>query len=330
MLDVNDTWKHFVIGAKSIDKSITASETPKDEYGFSRRSIHLDGETWELHCLRDKYYFHLYDPLHKSDSKYNFKFHHCETAEEAEEHGKEFVSFARRPERKKNMATAQKDVASKRAAIEKMIYDTVQLMDPSGDNTTRWKNIFAKMDDKQFAEFMEHLAKKECQLNIVMPNMKKVPKIPDLLKAADKVGLKLAHRLWLPDKTRPGKRYLTNESYLVLELPIRRAQQEWDKKLQVPSRDTHVDALTGQVIMDDRACHLSTPEIQSLSTRGLDATLTELVKVRGGDVVAYGDFKRQLEESGEARLESLDPRTRARSGILAKVLLQSMMLDNNL
>ena len=82
--------------------------------------------------------------------------------------------------------------------------------------------------------------------------------------------------------------------------------------------------------MDDRACHLSTPEIQSLSTRGLDATLTELVKVRGGDVVAYGDFKRQLEESGEARLESLDPRTRARSGILAKVLLQSMMLDNNL
>ena len=221
-------------------------------------------------------------------------------------------------------------ISQKRAKIEKMIYETVQLMDPSGDNTTRWKNIFAKMNDKQFAEFMEHLAKKECQLNIVMPNMKKVPKIPDLLKAADKVGLKLAHRLWLPDKTRPGKRYLTNESYLVLELPIRRAQQEWDKKLQVPSRDTHVDALTGQVIMDDRACHLSTPEIQSLSTRGLDATLTELVKVRGGDVVAYGDFKRQLEESGEARLESLDPRTRARSGVLAKVLLQSMMLDNNL
>jgi hypothetical protein len=82
--------------------------------------------------------------------------------------------------------------------------------------------------------------------------------------------------------------------------------------------------------MDDRACHLSTPEIQALATRGLDATLSELVKVRGGDVMAYGDFKRQLEESGEANISSLDPRTRARSGILAKVLLQSMLIDNNL
>lgn len=219
---------------------------------------------------------------------------------------------------------------ARRAAIEKMIYATVQKMDPSGDNTRRWQNIFASMNDKQFGEFIEHLRNKECQLNIVMPNMKKVPKIHDLVDAANFVGLQLAHRIWLPDRTRPGKKFLTNEKYLVLEIPVRRAQQEWDKKLQVPSRDSHVDALTGQVILDDRACHLSTPEIQALSTRGLEKTLQEFVKVRGGDVIAYGDFKRQLEESGEAKCSSLDPRTRARSGVLAHVLLQSMMIDNNL
>ena len=187
-----------------------------------------------------------------------------------------------------------------------MIYATVQKMDPSGDNTRRWQNIFASMNDKQFGEFIEHLRNKECQLNIVMPNMKKVPKIPDLVDAANFVGLQLAHRIWLPDRTRPGKKFLTNEKYLVLEIPVRRAQQEWDKKLQVPSRDSHVDA------------------------RGLEKTLQEFVKVRGGDVIAYGDFKRQLEESGEAKCSSLDPRTRARSGVLAHVLLQSMMIDNNL
>ena len=230
----------------------------------------------------------------------------------------------------------QTEFKKRRAMIEKMIYEVVNVMDPpregqtAGDNCRRWQSLLSSMDDKQFAKFIEHLRKKECQLNIVMPNMKKTPKIPNLLQAAKMVGLKTSHRLWLPDRTRPGKRFLTNEKYLVLEIPIRRAQQEWDKKLQVPSRDSHVDALTGQVIMDDKACHLSTPEIQSLSTRGLEKTLQELVRVRGGDVVAYGDFNRQLQESGEAKLESLDPRTRARASVISHVLLQSMMIDNNL
>lgn len=228
------------------------------------------------------------------------------------------------------------DFAKRRAMIEKMIYDTINVMDPpadgkgDGDNTKRWKALLSNMSDKEFEKFIDHLRNKRCQLNIVMPNMKKTPKIPNLLQAAKMVGLKTSHRLWLPDRTRPGKKFLTNEKYLVLEIPIRRAQQEWDKKLQVPSRDSHVDALTGQVIMDDKACHLSTPEIQSLSTRGLNATLAELIRVRGGDVVAYGDFNRQLQEAGEAKLGSLDPRTRARSGVISHVLLESMMFENNL
>jgi hypothetical protein len=271
--------------------------------------------------------FELHDKEHEADPSYNFSAT-ITSDKDVEPAAKKFVNHL---DSLVSTEAANMDIMKqKRATIEKMIYDTVQIMDPSGDNTKRWQDIFSKMNDAEFGKFIEKLRNKEVQLNIVMPNMKKVPKIPDLVKAAEKVGLTLAHRLWLPDKTRPGKRYLTNEKYLVLELPIRRAQQEWDKKLQVPSRDTHVDALTGQVIMDDRACHLSTPEIQALATRGLDATLSELVKVRGGDVMAYGDFKRQLEESGEANISSLDPRTRARSGILAKVLLQSMLIDNNL
>lgn len=224
----------------------------------------------------------------------------------------------------------------RREQIEKMIYSVMNTIDPpregqlAGDNCRRWQSILSGMDDKAFVKFIDHLRKKEYQLNVVMPNMKKTPRIPNLLKAAKMVGLKTSHRLWLPDRTRPGKKFLTNEKYLVLEIPIRRAQQEWDKKLQVPERDNHIDALTGQVIMGDKACHLSAPEIQSLSARGLEKTLQELIRVRGGDVSAYGDFNRQLQEAGEARLDSLDPRTRARASVISHVLLQSMMIENNL
>lgn len=313
------------INALGKEASLHSSVT---KHGFTVNEIVLYNKSFRVHWVRSMTHnFELHDKEHEADPSYNFSAT-ITSDKDVEPAAKKFVNHL---DSLVSTEAANMDIMKqKRATIEKMIYDTVQIMDPSGDNTKRWQDIFSKMSDAEFGKFIEKLRNKEVQLNIVMPNMKKVPKIPDLVKAAEKVGLTLAHRLWLPDKTRPGKRYLTNEKYLVLELPIRRAQQEWDKKLQVPSRDTHVDALTGQVIMDDRACHLSTPEIQALATRGLDATLSELVKVRGGDVMAYGDFKRQLEESGEANISSLDPRTRARSGILARVLLQSMLIDNNL
>lgn len=308
----------FVKGAQTVDSTISSSTT-KDKLGFTVNTVQAGSFSYKLGITRDFHdRFQMHDPI---SGVTRFKCEMPETQEEAIESGVKFAKFA---------VESLSGFSTKRQKIEKMIYDVVQMIDPSGDNTKRWKDIFGAMNDKQFAEFMGHLEKKECQLNVVMPNMKKTPKIPDLVKAAEKVGLKLSHRLWLPDRTKPGKKYLTNESYLILELPIRRAQQEWDKKLQVPSRDTHVDALTGQVILDDRACHLSAPEIQSLSTRRLDKTLQEFVRVRGGDINAYGDFKRQMEEGGSASLATLDPRTRARAGTLSNILLLSMMIENNL
>ena len=113
-------------------------------------------------------------------------------------------------------------------------------------------------------------------------------------------------------------------------LSIRRAQQEWDKKLSVPSRDKSVDLLTGQVVGDDRNCALAVDEIRSLGAKGLTNTLIELAKVRGGDVSTYGDFKRQMQENGSVKLASLDPSTRVRSADMAKILFRGMMLDCNL
>lgn len=221
-------------------------------------------------------------------------------------------------------------VQRKRVKIQQMVLEAMSKLDPSGDNTKRWQGFFNKLDDKNFDKFMKNLKDKKVAMNIIMPNLKKPLKIKYLLDAAETVGLKLSHRLWMPDRTRPGKKYLTNEKYLVLTLPIRRAQQEWDKKLSVPSRDRKIDALTGQVVSDDSACAISAPEIQSLNVRGLHNVLNEIVRVRGGDVAAYGDMNRQLQENGEARLESLDPRTRARAGTIAHILLEGMMIENNM
>ena len=217
----------------------------------------------------------------------------------------------------------------KRKRIIAHIVKVMDTLDPSGDNGRRYQNLLGKMSDNDFIRFMTDLSKGAIAINIIMPNMKKSLKIHDLIRGLSVVDLNVYHKLWLTDVT-TGRKYLTNEKYLVLQLPIRRAQQEVDKKLSVPSRDQRIDALTGQVSGPDRACALSAPEIQSLNTRGLEATLNELVRVRGGDINAYGDFKRQLEETGGAELNALDPRTRTRSSVIAKVLLTALLFDNNL
>lgn len=221
------------------------------------------------------------------------------------------------------------DPKSKRQAIEAYVLKVMKQLDPAGDNEDRWKKFFASLSDKAFNEYMEHIRKSECQLNLVMPNMKKTLKMQDLINAAKTVNLKVAHRLWLTDRV-TGRKYLTNEEHLVLMLYIRRAQQEWDKKISVPARDKSVDLLTGQVVGADRNCALAADEIRSLGSRGLTNTLIELARVRGGDVTAYGDFKRQMQENGSVRLESLDPSTRVRSADVAKILFRGMMLDCNL
>lgn len=222
-----------------------------------------------------------------------------------------------------------KDPKKKRARIESIVLSRMNDMDPSGDNAKRFKEFFSKLSDAKFAEFMENVRNGKCQIDLVMPNMKKPMNIHNLLIAAKNAGVKVGHRLWLQDRI-SGRRYLTNEEYLVLTLPVRRAQQEWDKKLSVPDRDKTIDSMTGQVMRGDDACSLSAPEIQSLGSRGLSATLTELIKVRGGDVTAYGDFKRQMQENGQSSLNSLDPRTRVRSADIGRVWLRGMMLDSNL
>lgn len=227
------------------------------------------------------------------------------------------------------MALSPEEIKKRRAKIESRICKIMTSMDPSGDNTERYRKFFASLNDKQFAEYMENLRTRKDAVNIVMPNMVKRLDMHSLIKAAEQIGLKVSHRLWMTDKT-SGRKYLTNQKYMVLTLPIRRAQQEWDKKLSVPNRDRKVDALTGQVIAEDRACALSSPEIQSLGVRGLTMTLRELIKTRGGDVQAWGDLNRQLMENGEATLSSLNPRTRVRSADIAHVLLEGMMIENNL
>ena len=221
------------------------------------------------------------------------------------------------------------DIKKKKQLIIDYICSVCDIMDPSKLNSKRYHRLLDSMSDKEFDQWMHYVKEGKWKIHIVAPNLVVTLKNENSLKAADKVKCKLFHRLWMTDDS-TGRQYLTDNEYLVLNLPVRRQQQFLDEKMSVPDNDKQIDGLTGQVTGDSKSSSVTNPEIQILAARGLDATLEEFVNVRGGNIAAYSDFKRQAEETGEIKLNSLDQNTRSRVAVVGQVLLRSMMIENNI
>ena len=226
-------------------------------------------------------------------------------------------------------STAPSKIAQKKKKILDFICKLCDTMEPSGLNSKRYRQIIGQMNDKEFDQFMNYMKEGKWQLHLVAPNMIVNLQNEDLLKACDMIGLDLFQRVWMYDRA-TGRKYLTDNKYMFVKLPIRRQQQFLDEKISVPDNDRTIDGLTGQVTGDSRACSITNPEIQILAARGLNKTMQELVNIRGGNIHGYSEFRRMLEENGEADLDTIDPNSRTRASVVGSKLLQSMMLDTNL
>ena len=220
-------------------------------------------------------------------------------------------------------------INTKKKQIIDKICKICDLIDPSKINSNRYHRLLDKMTPKEFNQWMTYVKDGKWLLHIVAPNMIVNLRNENLLKAADAAGVKLFHRIWMTDYN-TGRTFLTDNEYLVLPLPIRRQQQFLDEKMSVPEDDKHIDGMTGQVTGDSKSTQITTPEINILAFRGLDTTLEEMVNVRGGNMVAYGEFRKQAEETGEIHMNELDPTTRSRTAVIAQVLLNAMHIENNI
>lgn len=220
-------------------------------------------------------------------------------------------------------------IAEKKKKVLAYLKKKLDPIDPGGVNYNKYEKLFTDMNEKQFDQFMINMRDGKWEFHITVPNMGPKFSLHQILEAADGVGLKIFHRIWLTDPS-TGKKYLSRSEYPVLKLPIRRMQQFLDKKLSVPDNDKSIDGLTGQVSGDDKAASITGPEIQALHSRGLKQVLNELVTVRGGDIANYGEARRQMEEQGSVSLGSLDSTSISRTAKITEIFLQCMHIESNL
>lgn len=230
---------------------------------------------------------------------------------------------------KPSLEVKNHNIPAKKKAILDYICKHCDIMDPSKLNSERYKKLIGGMTDKQFDKFMVDMRDGRFQLHLVAPNMKVNLKVPNMLKCADSLKLKLFHKVWMKDNA-TGRKFLSDNEYLVVQLPVRRQEQFIDKKMSVPDNDRTIDGLTGQVSWESKSSSITNPEIQILASRNMEATLFEFINVRGGNINSYAEFKRSLEENGEARLNDLDPNSRTRTAVMGGVLLTAMLLEHNL
>lgn len=219
-----------------------------------------------------------------------------------------------------------------RKAAQDFLINAVEELLPGGGNKEVYEKTFADMSDEEFDRLMQSYESGEDRPVIHAPNFsKKSLSVERNLKIAEKYKHSFFERVWVHSNDTNQPTYLTNNKYMVIELPVRRLAQILTKKISVPEHNRSVDQVTGQPSGDSKSSKISYPELQIMRSMGLDQSLKELIKIRGGDTGGFNALNKLIARDGYATIKAIEPYTTGVESTSAlKVFLTSMHLKNTL
>jgi hypothetical protein len=192
----------------------------------------------------------------------------------------------------------------------------VEGMLPGTPNAELTRQRFEAMSDEEFRETMIKFQKGEDILYLIAPNGAKVKlNTQRNIELGKKIGHDFFQRVWFTNPD--GSKYLSNDKYMIVRLPLRIQSQLISKKISIAKHNNTIDDLTGQPTGD--------------SALGLDNTLIELMKLRGGDRGAFNSMNTLITRNGEVSIKSVLPySTGVKSTDTLYTYLTSMHLQNTL
>lgn len=218
-----------------------------------------------------------------------------------------------------------------RQSAEKTLYELINKLMPGSDNVNIYKNIFSRMNDAQFDDFMMKLKDGKIKLAVIAPIMNKNSlDVKRNLDLAKELGHQFFERVWMDERDGIPS-YLTPKKYLIVDLPLRRQAQILIKKISIPEDNRSVDHLTGQPTGASKGSKISYPEVQILAALGLDESIVELTKYRGGDIKGFNAMNDSISRTGGVSITSLDRLgTKVRATQVLATYLTCMHLENTL
>ena len=192
-----------------------------------------------------------------------------------------------------------------RAKAESFILRYIKRLSPNSQNVKLYEEFFKTLSDDAFDTFMNNLKEGKQYLSLIEPNAANTGlSVENNLQIAKELGHNFFERLWIEGKAGEPA-YLTPIPYLVVDLPVRRASQLLTKKIKVPEHNKTVDILTGQPTGESKGAKISYPELQVCAAMGLEESMVELMKYRGGDVRGNKAYNNMLSKLGTANLNTL-------------------------
>ena len=201
-------------------------------------------------------------------------------------------------------------MTDKRKKIEELIDKTLTLMDPSGINAKKYRNMFRNMSDKQFSDWITRfLADDKSNIRVDIEEFgdsSRKLNYENIEKAANFLGIKLFEYVYLPHvSSNPNRPIRTKQPVLVGWLNIKRTQQFVTKKTGLATSDDNRDDLTGAAKGDSKGGTTTGIENELLAGVGGDAILSEISGARGDNVREYDNMLKAISENGSVRLADI-------------------------
>lgn len=223
-------------------------------------------------------------------------------------------------------------MSGNRKAAEAELLSCIEQILPGSENSRIYKDIFKVMTDADFDQWINDLESGARHLALIAPEFKEPSlSVERNLNVAEKWGHKFYERIWM-DPQNGSPVYLSNDPYLVIDLPVRRQAQFLIKKISIPEDNRSIDTFTGQPTGKSKGSKISWPELQILAALGgFDETIAEFFKFRGGDLQGFNAMNDMIANTGGVSLNAVGSLgTKVKAVQSLSTLLSSMHLENNL
>lgn len=200
-------------------------------------------------------------------------------------------------------------MTDKRRKIETLITQVMKDLDPTGINATKYQNMFVKMSDSQFSQWVTRFLadeKSNLRLDIEEFDSKRVLQFENVEKAANRLGVKLFEYVYMPfASSDPNRPIRTKSPVLVGYLNIKRPQQLVSKKTGLALSDTNRDEMTGVAKGESKGGTTTGLETEMLAGVDADEILSEFCGVRGDNQAEYDNMMSEIAATGSVKLSDI-------------------------
>lgn len=188
-----------------------------------------------------------------------------------------------------------------RLKAERLIYQVYDCLDPSGNNTSFWKNEFAHMNDTEFKKYISKNFPFYYQTGAF-----KEPSMDEINKALKLLNVPMLEPIYLKYKYKDSNgNAVKTKPCLVVYLHMKRMKQMLIKKNGMSTSTNSRDMRTGLLTGVDKNGKESDHEFESLAISGLNNTMKELSRPRADSMNDKSIMNNTIKSLGMVSLKDL-------------------------